>query len=257
MQRNILLTNKALQHLNPRELGEEWCAPDFHMGPSYRPYYLLHYIFSGSGTFRIGEVDHVASKGQLCILRPYDVMNYRADAKDPWHYCWVGFECSLDIPILKTKSLLDMQQAEHLFQQLKDADLFQHDREYYVCGKLYELLAMFQQLAAPSKNRTVDFIFKVKNHIDTNYHLPITMAQLAWEMHVNRSYFSTAFRKFVGRSPQQYLIDVRLEHAAELLAGGGCSVGTAAARCGYPDVYTFSRMFKKKYGVAPSEYAKK
>ena len=255
MQRIITLVNKGLAHLNPRELGEEQCLPNFKMGPSYRPYYLLHYIFSGAGVFRINNTDHKASEGQLCILRPYEVMNYYADPNDPWHYCWVGFECTLDIPALKTLTLLELPQARHIFDSLKNADLIEYDREYYVCAKLYELITVFQQMSAHVKNQPVDFIFKVKHYIDANYHRPITMEQLAESMEVSRSYFSTAFRKYVGRSPQQYLIDVRLEHAAELLVNEGCKVNQAAFQSGYTDVYTFSRMFKKKYGVSPKVYA--
>jgi AraC-like DNA-binding protein len=257
VQKLITVTNKGLTHVNPRELGEEWCAPDFKMGPSYRPFFLLHYIFSGSGVFRINNTDHRASEGQLCILRPYEVMNYYTDPQNPWHYCWVGFECTLDIPVLKSKTLIGLRQAEHIFGALKDAGLIQYDREYYICGKLYELLSIFQQMAAPVRNRAVDFIFKVKHYIDSNYHLPITMEQLAESIHVSRSYFSTAFRKYVGRSPQQYLIDVRLERAAELLVAERCGVYQAAVRSGYADVYTFSRMFKKKYGVPPASYRSK
>lgn len=59
----------------------------------------------------------------------------------------------------------------------------------------------------------------------------------------------------MGRSPQQYLIDVRLEHAASLLAGGS-DVGEAAVASGYPDVYHFSKMFHKRFGLSPSEYAR-
>ena len=50
-------------------------------------------------------------------------------------------------------------------------------------------------------------------------------------------------------------MDTRLKHAAELLVVEQCTVSMAAMRCGYPDVYNFSRMFKKKYGVSPSVYA--
>lgn len=255
MQRNIALTNKGLLNVNPRELGEERCAPDFKMGPSYRSFYLLHYIFSGAGVFCVNNVEYTASKGQLCILRPYEVMNYRTAPDNPWHYCWVGFETNLDIAVLRSKTLVDMPQAEHIFQSLKDADSIPYDREYYICGKIYELLTMFQQMTASVRNRTVDFIFRARSYIDAHYAQPISLERLAESLHVTTSYFSTAFRKYVGRSPQRYLIDVRLEHAAELLVHERCGVGEAALQSGYTDIYTFSRMFKKKYGLSPTAYA--
>jgi iron complex transport system substrate-binding protein len=117
-------------------------------------------------------------------------------------------------------------------------------------------LTLLQQLAAPVKNQTVDCIFKIKHYLDANFSRPINMEQLAESVNLNPSYMSTAFRKYVGRSPQQYLIDVRLERAAELLVNEGYAVGLAAAACGYPDVYHFSKIFRKRYGVSPTAYCK-
>lgn len=255
-QRTILLLNRGLQSVNPRELGEEWCSPDFRMGPSYRPYYLLHYVLGGRGVFQIGRQTVPAAKGQLVILRPFEVMNYAADPADPWHYVWLGFETTLDIPVLHSRTLVDLPQAEHIFNAMKNADSIRIDCEYFVCGKIYELLTLLQQIAAPVKNRTVDCVYKVRDYLDTNFDRPISIEELSESVNLNAGYLSTVFRKYVGRSPQQYLIDVRLEHAASLLAGGS-DVGGAAVASGYPDVYHFSKMFHKKFGLSPSDYARR
>ena len=62
------------------------------------------------------------------------------------------------------------------------------------------------------------------------------------------------FRRQMGVSPHQYLMDVRLENAAALMAEHGYSVSEAALSAGYGNVYNFSKMFKKKYGVSPRQY---
>jgi len=80
--------------------------------------------------------------------------------------------------------------------------------------------------------------------------------QLSADLYVNRSYFSTVFKKHTGHSPQQYLQNVRLENAADLLANQNASVGLAASKSGYDDLYHFSKMFKKKFGVPPTAYKK-
>lgn len=83
--------------------------------------------------------------------------------------------------------------------------------------------------------------------------MDISIAGLAGQLGLNRSYFSTLFRQRTGLSPQQYLLKCRMEHARELLCGYGFTPGEAALAVGYPDIFAFSRMFKRYYGFSPSE----
>ncbi len=71
-------------------------------------------------------------------------------------------------------------------------------------------------------------------------------------------YLRKLFQRAYGVTPQQYLIEKRLQAAAEALlhaARSGHSVGDIASQCGFRDPLYFSKMFKKKYGVAPSQFA--
>ena len=55
-------------------------------------------------------------------------------------------------------------------------------------------------------------------------------------------------------SPQAFLIQVRLERAAQLLRGSDMPVGHIAATVGYNDALSFSKAFKHKYNISPTEY---
>ncbi len=71
-------------------------------------------------------------------------------------------------------------------------------------------------------------------------------------------YLRKLFQKTYGVTPQQYLIDLRLQAAAEALVQArysGHSVGDIANLCGFRDPLYFSKMFKKKYGVSPTQFA--
>ena len=70
-------------------------------------------------------------------------------------------------------------------------------------------------------------------------------------------YLCRLFRQEMHTTPHKYLADLRLQAAADLLAAGNNSVSEVARLCGHHDPLYFSRMFKKKYGVSPREYARR
>lgn len=239
------------------ECGEEHCATNFRAGPTSRQYYLLHFVFSGRGKFFTGNNIYPVSKGQIFVMHPFEVVHYHAEPTDPWYYSWVGFEMSIEVPELDNNSILDIPQAEHLFNLMKNVDQIGAQKELYLCGKIYELLSMIDQPKVLKKSKTDDYVKKAKQFIDINYMHSITVDQIASDLNINRSYFSTIFRKHVGKSPQQYLMDVRLENAAELVSNHNYSISDAAMSSGYTDIFNFSKMFKQKFGISPAYYAKR
>ena len=60
-------------------------------GPAVRPYYLIHYILAGSGTFRVNGIDYHLHSGQGFFIEPNYQTYYIADELTPWSYVWLGF----------------------------------------------------------------------------------------------------------------------------------------------------------------------
>ncbi len=83
------------------------------------------------------------------------------------------------------------------------------------------------------------------------------MDQIAENMYLSPFYISRIFKSETGDTPIRYLIDIRLEHAKEILESGNyTSIQEVAAQVGYDDAYHFSKLFKKKYDVPPSKIGK-
>ncbi len=76
-------------------------------------------------------------------------------------------------------------------------------------------------------------------------------------MYLSPVYISKIFKEKTGDSPINYLIRVRLSKAREMLTEGRGSIRSISAMVGYDDVYHFSKLFKKHYGVSPMYYRKK
>ena len=81
-----------------------------------------------------------------------------------------------------------------------------------------------------------------------------TVEELAAAVAYSRSAFAGRFRELVGESPMSYLTRTRLAVAAALLRRPNVTVGEAARRAGYASESSFSRAFKRAFGVAPGSY---
>jgi iron complex transport system substrate-binding protein len=97
----------------------------------------------------------------------------------------------------------------------------------------------------------------IRNYLEANYHTPITLADLAGRAALVPPYFGQMFRRYFGTSPIDLVIRLRLEEAALLLGDVNRNVSEVAAAVGYDDVYHFSKLFKKRYGVSPLGYRKR
>ena len=113
-----------------------------------------------------------------------------------------------------------------------------------------------EQYAFESVNRKY-LVEKIMDYFEEHYTQKISLGQIAGNMYLSPFYISKIFKAETGETPIHSLIDIRMEKAKELLmAEPGLSIQEVAARVGYDDAYHFSKLFKKKFGIAPSAVRK-
>lgn len=88
------------------------------------------------------------------------------------------------------------------------------------------------------------------------YKEPITHAELAAQSGLSLKYFGTLFKGATGRTIAEYLLDIRMARAKELLRATMSPLKEIAASVGIPDVYYFSKLFKRIEGMSPGNYRK-
>ena len=86
------------------------------------------------------------------------------------------------------------------------------------------------------------------------YGSKITLENLAEMVHFNPVYFSILFKKETGTNFKDYLAQYRTDVAKNLLRDGAFSISDVSLNVGYEDVRSFSKLFRKKVGLCPSEY---
>lgn len=254
--------NRHLPSYNPVDVGMHACPPGHSPRARVRRYWLLHFVGKGKGIFRNEKAIYEITSGMCFIIRPKEVTFYQADAEEPWHYGWVGFTADYVPQCLKDNDVLHVPFLAPLFEELEqNIDRYNSEigenggKEAYLAGKITEIMLRLElHFARPAETKAQSEMRVVKNHIDTHLSSALTVQALAEQFHLSSVYLSRRFKEIIGLSPQNYIVERRLQEAAVLMTERAFSPTAAADAVGYTNIYLFSRMFKSRYGVSPREY---
>ena len=252
MEHFSIVTNKEYKGLNPVQFGYDNCQKGHFYGPAIRPYWLIHFVVSGFGYYRIGEREYDISPGEMFVIPPFEETFYKADTKHPWSYIWIGFTAEDGLPV-QLEDVIHCPAAIKIFDSMKNCDEFDLGKSAYLSAKLWELFALLLCNQKPQP----DYVQYALDCIHSEYMNGITIEQIAQRLNLDRSYFSTIFKRKTGLSPKQYLKNYRMNIAASLMSEKSTSITVVAHSVGYCDLFTFSKAFKKHYGISPNEYVKK
>ena len=257
---------KELVSLSVYNVGFQKCTHDYQWGPGIRDHYLIHYIISGSGCYRVGTKTFTLSAGDSFLVYPNTEVTYTADHHDPWEYAWVGFtgsdasiilnatDFSTDHPIIRDTPL-----GEHIHRQILhiyDARGNELTHAVEMTGRLYTMLSLFMQSSSRPKSEDTagSYVQKAIEYITANYSYPITVEDTAAYVGLSRSHLFRSFENVLQMSPKEYLTSFRLKQACQLLEHSSLSVTAIANSVGFENSLYFSKIFHKKRGVSPREY---
>ena len=243
--------------LYPIECGRHTCAPGYKCGPHIRGYFVLHTIHAGKGSYTVHGKTYHLSAGDSFMLLPDVTTEYQADARDPWQYSWVGFSAQIVLPDWFYLPVWHGPSLEAMFLKMieTEAQSPRQGREARLCSLLWQLVALAEE-QQPPKSKNNAYVQRAQALMQNQFIYGIQVSDIATRVGLERSYFSHLFKKETGVSPQKYLTDIRMRRAAVLLKERDTTPGIAALSVGYPDVFSFSRMFRQYYGVSPNQYKK-
>ncbi len=91
-----------------------------------------------------------------------------------------------------------------------------------------------------------------KNYMNENYLIIGEIKEVAEYCHLSVYHFYRSFKMVYGLTPYQFIIEKRMQFAKKLLSDPSMALSAIADKCGFPDVFSFSKAFKKFYGFSPS-----
>jgi AraC family transcriptional regulator of adaptative response / methylphosphotriester-DNA alkyltransferase methyltransferase len=108
----------------------------------------------------------------------------------------------------------------------------------------------------PDKFRwpTEELAHRAIEYIDTHYSEPLTLGVIADSLHINQYHLHRIFKRIVGVTPVEYLLQERISKAKRLLKESNLSVTEIAVAVGFVNAAHFSTVFRKQTGLSPSAY---
>ena len=213
----------------------------------------------------------VAVFGQMFVTKPGEKTWYKADNSDPWVYCWMTFGGNIAKDCLEKAGFSDgvnnlncnvsQQRFHSLVERVLDEAKLKPSNIYFRTGMLLEYIsaAIDSNYMSGEKNRRPAeyhsdlYVDYAVNMIQENY-ASITISEVAKNIGIHRSYLTGIFKKKVGVSPQEFLLQCRIRQACKLLTETNNPIQEIARQVGYDNPLTFSKTFKTFCGVSPRSY---
>lgn len=260
--------SRIVPHTNyPLEGHPKGFAFDWQHGRMLEGFALL-YISSGGGRFESKPNFSASIKaGHAFLLFPHVWHRYAPDPETGWHEHWIGFDGEMARRWLRHKFFSPKNPVIKI--SAEDTVLATFSRmmqsiranrsalQQILAGATDNLMGLFysaQQAQPAADSQNANAIELAIARIQNEFERDLNMKLLARELGVGYSWFRHTFATHTGLSPHQYLLELRLVRARSLLVETKLSVKEIAMQTGFGDEFYFSRLFRQKLNLTPSQW---
>lgn len=253
----------------PIRLGQNEAKPHYHVGPRTTPYYSLHFVLDGEGAFTQDNKSYALQTNDLFCLFPGRPHEYFTSPRQPLKMAWIAFDGKKALPVLERLGIRPaVPYASNVIRAEARERLDDFFRLIRACGqrasdfaKLAVLFNVFAALADANGDaekergeRSEHWLQKGVDYLEMHYAEGITIEKVASFVGVDRAHFSRRFRLAHGTSPIKYLQGVKMQAARDMLGESAYTLTEIALSVGYPDLFSFSKAFKKHFDMSPGEF---
>ena len=223
--------------------------------PHRHDFYEVIYFLRGKGKVIIGNDEYAVLPHRYCVVAPN--VEHVELLEDDGEILFVGFK--LDDDILSDGIRLQRDEASNALRLLESvlSEYRSQKAGYKEAAVAYLQIFLVRMLREHTKDnkecRDLDY---VKTYLEQYYGQKINFRELSALTGYSYDYFRHIFKLRYGISPQEYLIEVRLEQAKSMLMNTRLSCTQIANSCGFSNSGQMSVMIKRKFGRSPLELRK-
>jgi len=284
MQRNRLVTirNSMSDRVNDEDtllIEESLIDCDFELHS--HDFFEIEFVLSGSATQILNGESYEVQKGTLIFLHPYDYHEYIVPKGGNFNRVNISFSMFY----ADAKTILELLQMPPFVIDVTDesefdflAGLLTFAAKEYMASVKHNGPRADYKYSHPFIRSLVECVFKflfaqrneskilpvaresnmqkILAYIHSNFRENMTLDDISAFVSLSTQYTCNIFKDALSKTIKQYINELRLAYAAELLKTYDLSVNEICYECGYQTLSHFLREFKKMYGVSPLAYKK-
>jgi len=246
------------------------CRPDWRELDYVPAYNKLYFILDGEGWLKIGGRESRPKPGQLCLMPAHIRQSYSAiEGAPPFRKYWCHFTANLGstglFQWLETPDCMDVADPARIAERFEA--LIACRRERSLSARLQEKAVLLDLLAVVAEQAAVraggrqaedaERLSRIATYIEERLHGPVTLEDIARQVHLHPNYLIRYFKKHFGVTPLKYLNRKRMEKARMLLRSTPLSIKEIAERTGFADTNHFAKAFRRESGSSPSAFRAK
>ncbi|MCS7464132.1 AraC family transcriptional regulator [Paenibacillus doosanensis] len=232
-------------------------------------FHILVLITHGKVLYTLNGESRIVQAGELLLI-PKGTSRVAENASEEphqkytvlFHYFYHNVLEESEIPYLTNGQILHLKIRNFEYVKQRFMLLYREDMEKKPFSELIRLGTLQELLALAGREAEVLDISPIKlklaktiqQYILENYRTPLHIEQLAELIHRSPNYTISLFKEVNGQSPIQYMHQLRMMEARNLLANSGMSVTEISQYLGYYDTSYFFKMFKKFTSMSPTAF---
>lgn len=224
--------------------------------------YLLM-LFHTESQVRTTSGGELFQPSSLIVWEPKDG-HYYGNPKRKWDHSWVHFRGkqvkgilkSNRVPVRRRIFLPDPSIIENGLNDIAGELRGRFEPDEHILLSYFEIIIrnISRQCSDSQRQPVPDIFMNVRGYLEQHYDGNIRLSALAKQFGFSVSHFCTEFKKHFGVSAGRYLHQIRMNQAALHLRDPNRRIKEIGEIVGYPDPYTFSKMFRRHFGSSPRNF---
>lgn len=260
----ILFYGNSMRHNLTQPMDFDYKEPPSKLNDAFT---FFHFI--DSVEFSVNGISTVTNPNAVIVVDKKTGFSTASKSKHPIRYSWFRFTCNEDE--LREKSITLNQffyptkhiEIYKLTEKLQNLFFYKTSDSVQKIGNRELLSETIQEILSKAffDGRDISLTEGIKERLSDvrglvfqNYNERWTIDKMALYAGYSKFHFSRVYKSYFGISPNDELINIRIEKAKEYLSGTEYKASEIAKMLGYTDYTQFSRQFRRKVGVSPAEY---